>query len=79
MGMDNAVYLWTIYFNPLDHPGKYVGRRWKLDVPEPDLVVCSDVESVREWIRRQLPRFSGLGVRFDREPDDDPVIVETWI
>lgn len=77
--MNDAVFVWTIYFDPLDHPGKYVGRRWRLDVIEPDGVVSSDIDAVREWIHKQFPQFGGIGVWFDRAPDDDPVIVESWI
>jgi len=71
----DSISIWTVYERPLDHPGKYVARRW-LATPEPvptdDLLIADDLES----LRMKLP--SGL-VQMPRQKGDDPVIVEVWI
>lgn len=64
--------IWVVYKNPLDFPDKFVARLFQLDVPT-DVVL---VENSLEALRAQLPQ--GL-VCFEREPEDDPVIFETWL
>jgi hypothetical protein len=67
----------VIYDHPRDYPEKWVVRAQTLKgheeiVRSPD---CSLHDSLEE-ARRALP--PGL-VRFDRDPEDDPVIRETWL
>ncbi|MBA1280438.1 hypothetical protein [Stutzerimonas stutzeri] len=73
--MTDQLSMWTVYERPADHPQQYVARRW-IAIPkaEPtsEFLVADDLESLRQ----KLP--TGL-VRMDRNPGDDPVIVETWI
>jgi hypothetical protein len=72
---------YTIYANPSDYPGQYVVRGWTIRVPyesvsaefdETPLLVCATLSEAR----RVLP--VGL-MRALREPEDDPVIVESWV
>jgi hypothetical protein len=70
---------YVIYFNPLDFPGEYVLRRWRVDPvtthPIPDLhpvVVSDDIEEARKLVPMGL-------VRIHRHPSDDIAIVETWL
>lgn len=74
MGIEQ-LSIWTVYERPLDHPDKYVARRW-LATPEPeptdDILLADDLEA----LRNQLPQ--GL-VHMQRQPEDDAVIIETWI
>ena len=73
--MTDQLSMWTVYERPADHPQQYVARRW-IAIPKAELtsefLVADDLESLRQ----KLP--AGL-VRMDRNPGDDPVIVETWI
>lgn len=68
--------MWVIYDRPTDFPESYVARLWAaLPRPEPlsDVLVCDDLEALRD-------HCIGLGgVRLERQPDDDPTILETWL
>lgn len=68
--------MWTIYFDPSDHPGVYVAREFKITregpVPSPFASVSPTLEHAREGI-------SEGRVCLPRSEDDDPVIVESWI
>lgn len=69
--------MWTIYAKPTDNPVPFVLRRWQLGhdgKPRPD--VGSSAHSTLEEAREAVP--PGL-VCFPRSPDDDPIIVETWL
>jgi hypothetical protein len=68
---------WVIYKHPKDHPDRYVLRATYITdahniMVDPMAWVHKDVEV----LRRILP--PGL-VKIDRHPNDDPVILETWI
>lgn len=70
--------LWTyaVYHNPADFPGKYVVRRYasSQNFVFPQAVLA--VEDTLEAAREKLPQ--GLG-RIERDPNDDPAIVEVWL
>lgn len=74
--MSDALDIWTVYFNPDDHPGKYVVRRFavkaggKTDVDDPCYVGGSLLEA-----RCCVP--PGLYCQ-TRDPKDQPSIVESW-
>lgn len=73
--LEKRLSLWTVYRRPLDHPDSFVARRWEIHpeiAPTADVLLAHDLEALREM----LP--SGL-VRLDRQPTDDPVIVESWV
>lgn len=68
--------MWTVYDHPLDHPDVYVARL-SLTLPEPVhlpmALACPELEPIRE-------QLASLGLtRLHRFPNDDPVILETWI
>jgi hypothetical protein len=71
---------YAIYEHPRDYPHSFVARRWRLvdGAKEPDrlpLVVGPTLEAVREVLH-----CSAFGLtRLERDPYDDPVIVEVWI
>lgn len=67
---------WTIYDHPSDHPEGYVARRWVIidGVAKADAAVTSDSLAVLRFNMQREGR-----VCIDRAPEDDPVIVETWI
>jgi hypothetical protein len=62
----------TIYQFPLDYPQKYVARLFNLTDPT-NVVMLGD--NYEELVRRKPLAM----VSFNRSPDDDPKIVETWI
>jgi hypothetical protein len=71
-----ALEMWTIYDHPKDMPDHFVARCFLIDhgVQATQAVVTFDnLRAVRNHFRDLgmtcLPRF----------PDDDPVIVETWL
>ena len=75
-GLENLLCLWVVYDHPRDFPDHIVVRRQF--VRSGELMTASvgglydDIDAARE----DLP----YGVCcLQRYPDDDPVIVETWI
>ena len=71
------VRVWTIYRHPSDYPEDYVARLWESDSagtrPTGSIVVSPKLEIVRDHMRE-------LGLtRLERDPGDDPAILETWI
>lgn len=77
---DDVVEVYAIYDHPRDYPDEFVARRWRirrgLDMALADLGPPNIRGETLNEVRRQLP--AGL-VRLGRLPDDDPVIVETWL
>jgi len=62
----------VVYYNPLDHPGKYVARLWGWNcVARPEYVKRDSLEEIRNCIPKGM-------CMIPREPSDDPVIVEIW-
>ena len=71
--------VWVVYDHPSDFPDNAIVVRRQWAGPggtiERDRVAFAfdDLVDAQVWLmRRQL-------VRMDRHPDDDPVIVETWL
>lgn len=71
------VEMYTIYHDPDDFPGMYVGRTFTITpgraqpAAEP-FAIAPTLEAVREAIPPGHERF-------DRQEGDDPKIVETWV
>ena len=61
-----------VYNNPSDYPGKYVARVWDVDRPTNVVAIADSLEEIREAKPPEM-------MIMDRIPNDDPVIVETWI
>jgi hypothetical protein len=74
--MSDELMVWTIFHNPLDHPGKWVLRSFTvrpLQVqPSADCVVADSLEQVRA----ALP---GGVYLLPRDLLDDPAIYESWV
>ena len=64
---------WTVYDHPRDFPHCYVARRFEGERPTGDLVVAADLDALRQQLIER-----GL-VCLDRDPEDDPAIMETWL
>ena len=72
----DVLRMWTIYESPRDYPGRFVVRGWTVQrEPVPDELPTAVVDTLAA-ARRHVP--VGL-FRLDRDPDDDPTIVETWL
>lgn len=61
-----------IYNSPADYPGKFVARLWDLDKPTRCIGVAETLDAIRELIPDGM-------IRFRRDQNDDPCIVESWI
>lgn len=65
--------IWTVYENPTDYPGQFVARLWHGTEPTGEMMLFEDLAAVRHAMLRKAL------YRLPRRPEDDPVIVETWI
>jgi hypothetical protein len=74
---DDVLALWTIYDHPTDFPNHYIARLFHVDKQgsraTATVVAADSLEALREPLRN-----IGL-TRLPRDPNDDPVIVETWL
>ena len=61
-----------IYSSPKDYPGKFIARLWDVTVPTQIVAIADSLEEIRKAKPAEM-------VIIDRQPKDDPVIVETWI
>jgi hypothetical protein len=72
----NRLPMWVIYDHPTDFPDHFVARmHYSLPTPEPTghVMLSPNVESLRDF-------FAASGCTlFTRSPEDDPVIIETWL
>jgi hypothetical protein len=69
---DGPLELFIIYDHPRDYPGHFVVRRWVLDSPTADFAIADTLEAARAEVPAGMHRIP-------RRPEDDPVIVETWV
>lgn len=73
--------MWTIYAHPLDFPDSFVVRGHTATAsgsvadPEPLAVTSTLIDAQAALLHLVGPALYCL----PREPDDDPIIVETWI
>jgi hypothetical protein len=73
---DEALGIWTVYDHPRDFPDCFVARR---SLSSAGGIFMTDevvTAATLEELRALLP--PGL-YRIDRDPLDDPVIVEVWL
>jgi hypothetical protein len=72
---------YTIYRNPKDAPGKYVLRGWRIEdgksLASPDAIAVEISDEALSVLRETMQEL-GLTC-LGRVPEDDPVIVETWM
>lgn len=70
---------YVVYYNPRDFPKKYVVRRFDTGsgevVPRKKVYLGESYDEAVAAIKKVFPD----ACRLDRDPSDDPVIVETWI
>lgn len=72
--------IWTVYDHPADYPDMYVARLFDVTgggdpVPTGHTFAAATLELVRAWIQQVAPGT----VCLTRSPEDDPVIMESWL
>lgn len=75
---------WTIYERPSDFPTQYVARKWTtaggVIMSSDDFFAHADLDAVRRFVVETSAKETGsYPVRFPRSPQDDAVILETWL
>jgi len=73
--MSETLRMWTIYFNPSDHPGRWVVRGWSVGqatVPDVGCAVVATLDDARAIVPPGLACIP-------RDLGDDPSIVESWL
>jgi hypothetical protein len=73
--LDVLVAIWTVYERPKDYPQGYVARRFVIKANLPISTEETMFGLTPDDVRAQLPK--GL-IRIERDPEDEPQIVETW-
>jgi hypothetical protein len=75
----DVVRMFVIYDNPTDYPGFFVLRGFSIvsgnpdPVPDDHVLKWPSIRGPRAWCR-----LRGL-VRLERNPGDEPQIVEVWL
>ena len=69
--------MWTIYKHPKDYPKSYVARLFEVDADGPRPTGSIVVAATLDRLQYEMEEM-GL-VKLMRSPEDDPVIVETWL
>jgi hypothetical protein len=76
MNGEDAASMWVIYHNPVDYPGKWVVRVWRIGEgrvsPLPDPFVYDSLDEAR----RHIPSWA---IRIEREKVDEPHVKEMWM
>lgn len=66
----------TVYDNPSDFPGQFVGRLWTWNKGRYTASLLHVRRDTLEELRRTIPPFMTV---LGRNSGDDPCIVEVWI
>lgn len=79
--MRGELLLWTVYSNPLDHPGKFVARQFSGGKPTELCCVDDSCDVVMQWIRQQYTKSGNAGEPFKlmRDPLDHPTVLFSMI
>ena len=74
--MSEKLEMYVIYRRPSDHPAPYAMRKWHIGdegaTPDDELATGETLDEIRSLIPHNF-------VRFERNPSDDPVFVESWL
>lgn len=75
--MNAQLPMWVLCKHPSDYPDKFTARLHVLGpnghAPTSEVLVADDLEELQQALDSK-----GL-VRMERNENDDPVIVETWV
>jgi hypothetical protein len=75
--VQEVLSMWVIYDHPRDYPEKYVVRRHVVEYP--GTYRPTEDYSLHDTLndaRKAIPHWT---VRLERHPQDDVVILETWL
>lgn len=72
-----SLVLWTVYDHPKDYPDRYVARMFDVTAGKVRPTLATIMSSDLEWLRAALREMHLT--RLERSPEDDPVVLETWI
>ncbi len=73
----SVLEMFVVYRHPRDYPERYVLRRWWVSAgvqsPDDDWFYLADtLDQIREYVPAGC-------VRLERDPKDQPQIVEVWV
>jgi hypothetical protein len=75
--MSDELEMWTIFDHPRDRPDHFVARKFIISREGPlltdEVLLADEVDALREAME-----YMGK-VKLMRSPEDDPVIMETWV
>lgn len=75
---DRPLEIFTIYVNPKDYPGKFVVRRWSIVRGNPKPVPDAQPWAVTDSLAAARAALPPALYRLERQPGDQPQILETW-
>lgn len=64
----------AVYHNTTDYPGTYVARVWDVNIPTNVVMINQDLNKLQQDIRKHTAM-----VWLPRRPQDDTVLIGTWI
>lgn len=74
--LDSHLPIWTVCGSPMDLPGGFTARLHLVvgprSFPTAKVLKATSLEAIRGLLPRGLTRIS-------RHPDDDPVVIESWL
>lgn len=72
--------IWTIYKDAIDTPKQYRVRRYELNIHTNDTFDTDSYDECVQYIYgSSITHGTGSPVRMERDPSDDPVILESWL
>jgi len=72
---DLAGWIYTVYCNPADYPGKFVVRRFDRVTGAAERLAWAVGDTLND-ARKHIPPWLAC---ISRAAEDDPVIVESWL
>jgi len=67
-----GLVLWVVYENPKDYPGQFVARPGVTGGMGRAVLLADSLDELRALLPPGLHRL-------ERDPNDDPVVVEVWV
>ena len=73
--------IWTVYgTSTADYHGQYVAREFSGGEPTSTFFANVDLQTVYDWIKERASMVNqGVPYRMERDINDDPVILESWV
>jgi len=76
--MSNDLFIWTAYDHPSDFPDYYVARKFSVNNngPTDEFCLANTFDELYERVQERSPYYLDF---ICRSPEDNPVIMGTWI